>query len=125
MKSGISYGKYMLLQRRSTSYGGFVEDAYQRALVFKKGVYRVPCLVLFVIMMLKMIGMCCFIVNLVPKVDIALVWNHFLRIGFNKVGICEKLYLAFVPLLIKTRQGCLLHWFGYCGITVTIAFGIT
>jgi hypothetical protein len=123
MKIGIVYGKFMLLQKLSISYGGFVEGAYQRASVFKKGVYCVLHLVLFVITILKMIGMCCFIVNLVPIVELVPAWTSFSRLGFSKARICVILYIISVSQMIKMQQGCLLLLF--CGVTVTIAFGIT
>jgi hypothetical protein len=125
MQIGIVYGKFTRLQKLSIFYGGFVEVAYQRAPDFKKGVYRVLHLVPFVIMELKTICMCYFIVILVPKVELVPAWTSSSRLGCSITRICVRLYLVFVPRMINTLQAYLLLSFGCCGIIVIIAFGIT
>jgi hypothetical protein len=65
----IAFGKFMHHQRQNIFFGVYAKGAYQLAPVSKKGVSLALCLALFVIMIERMIGMCCLIVNLVSKVD--------------------------------------------------------
>jgi hypothetical protein len=125
MKIGVVYGTFTRLLKISIFYGGFVEVVYQHVVDFKKGAYRVLHHVPFVIMELKMICMCCFIVNLVPKVEVVQVWINLSLHICGITGICVMLFLVSAPRLINTLQVYLLLSFGCCGIIVIIAFGIT
>jgi hypothetical protein len=69
MTIGQAYGKYLHHQKQSTFFGVCVKIVYQLVFVFKIGVFRVLCLVLYVIMISRMIGMLFLRVKLVSKVD--------------------------------------------------------
>jgi hypothetical protein len=78
---GIAYGKYMLLQKPSTYFGGFAKIAYQLNHGYKIGVYLVHLSVHFVIIVLRMIDMFYLIVIAVCKLDKLLGWRILLWTG--------------------------------------------
>jgi hypothetical protein len=124
MEIGIAYRKSMLHRRQNTFYGGYVEVVCQLVLVFKIGACRVHCLVLFVIIIMKMIGMWCLVVRLAFKAGKPWDCNNFFSRGCNLVEICVKLFWIYVLQMINMQLVSLLLLFGCYGVTEIIAFGM-